>query len=258
MSSKEIYTVYIDRGPREKNKTRKYRLGAFNGPDGAKSACKKIVDGFLLSSYKPGMTGEELFLKFTSFGPVPSMVSGENVRSFSARRYARQRSKKICGEDGSDNRSRKEQDYRKFLPRTIADLGEPLLAAVQRIDHRVPDDIVSDIYAINITDRTFLVTAQADYSVTVNEETGEALEHGSGETQVALKPKSFSKVGDVAGWELDSALRFELLFKGLEEKDFERRSFNLKDSYYHGQLPLLGVVGFIFLVHRLKSSLRER
>jgi hypothetical protein len=58
--------------------------------EAAIQACKKIVDDFLRSTYKPGMTGTELWELYTAFGDDAFIMSPPGTRCpFSAWDYAR-------------------------------------------------------------------------------------------------------------------------------------------------------------------------
>ncbi len=59
--------------------------------------CKKIVDDFLSSGHRPGMTAGELLEQYTFFGEDPFVATGDGVVHFSARDYAAERVRAICG-----------------------------------------------------------------------------------------------------------------------------------------------------------------
>lgn len=91
------YIVVVDDNARFQDERERYTLGEFETLDDAISACKRVVDDYLQSAYKPGMTAEELVASYRSLGEVPWIDSTEDV-SFSARDYAEARSSEICGE----------------------------------------------------------------------------------------------------------------------------------------------------------------
>lgn len=65
-------------------------------------AAKVIVDEFLFSSWKKGMTSEELFAAYRGFGEDPFIVASEPATTveplFSARTYASLRCAQVCDE----------------------------------------------------------------------------------------------------------------------------------------------------------------
>jgi len=75
-----------------------YEHGKFETLEGAIAAAKSIVDGFLASALKPGMTADELYSQYTSFGDDPYITSSnEPGVPFSAWSYAKTRCLEMCG-----------------------------------------------------------------------------------------------------------------------------------------------------------------
>jgi hypothetical protein len=72
-----------------------YRLGEFDTCEAAVAACMRIVDQFLNSQHKPGVTAEHLWDVYTAFGDDPGVISPDNSCHFSAWDYARQRCEEI-------------------------------------------------------------------------------------------------------------------------------------------------------------------
>jgi hypothetical protein len=68
--------------------------GEFETPEAAIAACKRIVDEFLESAYKPGMSEAELLTQYALFGEDPFIMHSE-IR-FSARDYASEQAEKIA------------------------------------------------------------------------------------------------------------------------------------------------------------------
>ena len=74
-----------------------YSLGTFDELDAAASAAMHIVDEYLESAFKPGMTAAELYDSYKSFGEDPYIVPADpDEYRFSAWEYAEQRSAAIC------------------------------------------------------------------------------------------------------------------------------------------------------------------
>lgn len=74
-----------------------YEEGEYANAQDAIKYCMDIVDEYLASAYKPGMTASELWDSYTSFGEDPSILSvGEPAVRFSAWDYAKGRCEAIC------------------------------------------------------------------------------------------------------------------------------------------------------------------
>ena len=87
---------------------------------------------------------------------------------------------------------------------------------MQGIESRTADDVVEIIYLQNDTDRTWVATVRAKFSTTVDDESGAALHHGPAGTEVELAPGARARVGDVVGWEWDSARNIDIEFRHAE------------------------------------------
>jgi hypothetical protein len=79
----------------------RYLLGEYETLEIAISACKSVVDSSLKHEYKPGMTADELFSRYKSFGEDPWVAGTQAQREedvpFSGWKYAKQRCEEICG-----------------------------------------------------------------------------------------------------------------------------------------------------------------
>lgn len=82
------YVVFIDDNFHYMDESERYRHGEFATCDEAIAACQKIVDAYLESAYKPGMTAAELFTSYTFFGEDPFIRTDDEQCKFSARTYA--------------------------------------------------------------------------------------------------------------------------------------------------------------------------
>jgi len=103
------YKVFVDDNFHYMDESERYELGEFTSLDAAIVASKKIVDEYLLSAYRPGMTAQALFGSYTSFGEDPFIVavpSKETGVLFSAWDYAKRRCDELClPVQGRDNDS---------------------------------------------------------------------------------------------------------------------------------------------------------
>ncbi len=66
----------------------------FPDTESALAECRRIVDDFLLSAARPGLTSEELFKQYSLFGEDPYLVDGR--ATFSAWDYARERCQQLA------------------------------------------------------------------------------------------------------------------------------------------------------------------
>jgi hypothetical protein len=92
------YRVFVDDNFHYQDESERYPLGEFDTLEEAVRACKKIVDDFLVSTYQPGMTVAELLTQYAFHGEDPWVMTGDGTVPFSARDYASQRVRELCGE----------------------------------------------------------------------------------------------------------------------------------------------------------------
>lgn len=93
MFFRRAYSVYVDDNFHYMDESERYHLGDFANHAAAVAACKKMVDDYLASAYKPGMTIGELLGSDTSFGDDPWIKPKlcDSSPPFSARDYASRR-----------------------------------------------------------------------------------------------------------------------------------------------------------------------
>ncbi len=92
--------MFVDDNFHFMDESERYSHGEFNDCESALRACKKIVDDFLLHHYRPGMTAEELYAGYTTFGEDPFLSTTDSNCTFSAWTYAKKRCAEICGPAG--------------------------------------------------------------------------------------------------------------------------------------------------------------
>jgi hypothetical protein len=90
------YKVFVDDNFHYMDESARYHLGDFDSLEAAVTACKRIVDEFLISSYRPGMTSAELLTQYAFYGEDPFVFAGDGIVYFSARDYASERIREIC------------------------------------------------------------------------------------------------------------------------------------------------------------------
>ncbi len=91
------YIVRVEENSHYMDESERYTLGEFEDAESALAAAKKVVDDDLNSLYGAGMTADELYRHYTSFGHDPYIVSSDDSCQFSARDYAAERCREICG-----------------------------------------------------------------------------------------------------------------------------------------------------------------
>lgn len=92
------YRVFVDDNFHYMDESERYPLGEFDSLESAVAACKRVVDEFLLSNLRPGMTGDELLTQYALFGEDPFIVTGDGTVPFSARDYASEKIREMCRE----------------------------------------------------------------------------------------------------------------------------------------------------------------
>jgi hypothetical protein len=93
------YKVLVDDNFHYMDESERYELGDFSTLDAAIEASAKIVDEYLRSAHKPGMSAQDLFSSYMSFGEDPFILataSQETEVLFSARDYAKRRCDELC------------------------------------------------------------------------------------------------------------------------------------------------------------------
>jgi hypothetical protein len=91
------YLVYVDDNFHYMDESHRYMTGVYDDCQTAIEKCKEIVDGYLLSEYRQGISAQELLDKYKSFGDDPWISSSDETCRFSAWSYAAQRCRKLCG-----------------------------------------------------------------------------------------------------------------------------------------------------------------
>lgn len=90
------YKVMVDDNFHYMDESERYTHGEFETSEVALSSAKTLVDADLNSLYRTGMTADELYQQYTSFGSDPYIVSEDQSCNFSAWSYAKERCPDIC------------------------------------------------------------------------------------------------------------------------------------------------------------------
>ena len=90
------YQVFVDDNFHYMDESERYQLGDFDSLEAAVTACKRIVDEFLVLNHHVGMSSGELLTNYALYGEDPFVFSGDGTVPFSARDYASVRVREIC------------------------------------------------------------------------------------------------------------------------------------------------------------------
>jgi hypothetical protein len=101
-AAEKPYVVLVDDNFHYQKEEERYRAGDYATLEEAVSKCRSIVDDFLKSGLKHGMSSKELYEQYCMFGEDPFIRGPE--AGFSAWDYARQRCDELCRSQ-SDSRS---------------------------------------------------------------------------------------------------------------------------------------------------------
>ena len=97
------YRVLVDDNFHHMDESERYELGSYATLEVAIEAAKALVDSFLTSEFQPGMTAEQLYKLYTTFGDDAFIIGPEqSVKNFSAWEYAKMRCEELCGPE-ADN-----------------------------------------------------------------------------------------------------------------------------------------------------------
>jgi hypothetical protein len=89
------YKVMVDDNYDYMDEEKRYTHGEFETLEAAIEACKRIVNEWLQSNHKPGMSADELYTGYKTYGVDP-WISGDENKPFSAWKYAEERCVEIC------------------------------------------------------------------------------------------------------------------------------------------------------------------
>jgi hypothetical protein len=91
------YVVMVDDNFHYMDEDERYRHGEFEDAGVAVEHCRGIVDEYLESAFEPGMSTQELWQSYMSFGEDPFILSVDATPvRFSAWDYARERCSLMC------------------------------------------------------------------------------------------------------------------------------------------------------------------
>lgn len=92
------YRLMVDSNFHYMDESERYPAGEYDRLEDAIATAKRIVDGSLLEFASQGRTSDELYEHYCLFGKDPFVVGDNGGVPFSAREYARERSRDYDGE----------------------------------------------------------------------------------------------------------------------------------------------------------------
>jgi hypothetical protein len=92
------YQVVVDDNFHYMDESERYTHGEYEASEMALGVAKALVDADLNSLYRTGMTADELYRQYTTFGSDPRILSEDESCHFSAWSYAQERCQDICKE----------------------------------------------------------------------------------------------------------------------------------------------------------------
>jgi hypothetical protein len=93
-----------------------------------------------------------------------------------------------------------------------------------------PDAVDAEIYCVNITAETFSISTSSESFTTLDEESGEGVNHGSQPLSFLLLPDEIKLVADVKGWEWDGHVGIKMSFQESGSSTVVTNDYNLKES----------------------------
>ncbi len=91
------YKVFVDDNSRYMDEPARYEKGEYDSYAAAVAACEAIVNQYLSGAFKAGMSADDLFGSYISFGEDPFITPEPEGFHFSARDYARKRCSELFG-----------------------------------------------------------------------------------------------------------------------------------------------------------------
>jgi hypothetical protein len=91
------YRVFVEDNSQYMQTSMRAAVGSFPTAEEAMEAAREIVDKYLASAHRPGMTPQQLFENFKANGKDPFITAeGMEKVEFSAWAYAKGRCDKVC------------------------------------------------------------------------------------------------------------------------------------------------------------------
>lgn len=98
-------------------------------------------------------------------------------------------------------------------------------------------EIDTEVFCVNETPVPYQLSVRSTSFTTVDEETGAAVEHGSGVPSATVRPGEAVLIGAVAGWEWDGHVGMEITFMDAQTGSEAVRAYSLKEGDRRVILP---------------------
>lgn len=115
----------------------------------------------------------------------------------------------------------------------------PLIVLVE-IDSKSADDVDTEVYCLNTTERAWLVDVQSESFTTVDEEVGTVVEHGSPPMSRLVEADEAVKVAEVRGWEWDGYVGIEVTFRVPDSEERYHETYPFRRRNRTIDLPGIG------------------
>jgi hypothetical protein len=95
------YKVMVDDNFHYHEEDERREHGIYDTAAEALAACRALVERSLREEYRPGISAEALYDRYTSFGDDPFIMvidGADDGAKFSAWSYAKERARAMCGE----------------------------------------------------------------------------------------------------------------------------------------------------------------
>ena len=150
------YKVLVDDNFHYQDEDERYEQGQFETYEAALEAAQTIVNEFLASEYRPGMTAEQLYEQYTGFGEDPFIKPHPDDRErFSAWDYAKKRCEEICTAAPAADPADREVVLSNFdveipkLQKSLQQIAENISYIERELPQlRMPDDIRTNISSV--------------------------------------------------------------------------------------------------------------
>ncbi|MFL6208465.1 MAG: hypothetical protein ACJ74W_06415 [Pyrinomonadaceae bacterium] len=90
------YTVLVAENSHYMDEAERYKHGEFATIVEARAAARALVNSELVALHAPGMSADELYRQYTTFGAEPFIVPADADENFSAWAYAAARCQELC------------------------------------------------------------------------------------------------------------------------------------------------------------------
>ncbi|CAN5369267.1 hypothetical protein BH09BAC5_BH09BAC5_21850 [soil metagenome] len=108
-----------------------------------------------------------------------------------------------------------------------------------------PSAIDAEVYLVNDTELTFRIAVNSESFTTIDENSGETVEHGSLPAAFISLPGNVHLVANVEGWEWDGHVGVKLYFRENVSEEKSEKVYDLKSSSGDYFIEKMGISGRI-------------